>query len=110
MLAVSDVAAAAMIGGAATVAVAVVGGPVMWVLTRLDRRNTEQHGVNASTLTDIRDELRATRSEVTATRCAIDAVSRDMADHLAWHIANVSTPVPVVVTERRHAPAPEVPA
>lgn len=28
------------------VVVAVIGGPLMWLLARFDRRNTEQHGEN----------------------------------------------------------------
>lgn len=28
------------------IAVAVIGGPLMWLLARFDRRNTEQHGEN----------------------------------------------------------------
>jgi cytochrome c-type biogenesis protein CcmH/NrfF len=28
------------------VVVALIGGPMMWLLTRFDRRNTEQHGAN----------------------------------------------------------------
>ncbi len=28
------------------IVVAVIGGPLMWLLARFDRRNTEQHGEN----------------------------------------------------------------
>jgi hypothetical protein len=33
-----------MSAAVAAVAVAVIGGPIMWLLRRLDRRNSEQHG------------------------------------------------------------------
>jgi hypothetical protein len=32
-------------------AVAFIGGPLMWLLARLDRRNTEQHGQSIESLT-----------------------------------------------------------
>jgi len=39
------------------VAVAVIGGPVMWLLHRLDRRNSQQHGQNQQTLDRIETKL-----------------------------------------------------
>ena len=33
-----------MIALITALAVALIGGPVMWLLARLDRRNTKQHG------------------------------------------------------------------
>lgn len=33
-----------MTGLITALAVALIGGPVMWLLARLDRRNTKQHG------------------------------------------------------------------
>lgn len=34
----------------APVLVAVIGGPIMWLLARLDRRNTTQHGQSLAQL------------------------------------------------------------
>lgn len=39
------------------IAVAVIGGPVMWFLHRFDRRNTSQHNHNADALQRIDDKL-----------------------------------------------------
>lgn len=41
------------------VVVAIIGGggPVMFMLSRLDRRNTEQHGQNQQVLTRIEDKV-----------------------------------------------------
>lgn len=41
----------------AAVAVAVIGGPIMWWLARFDRRNTAQHAENGVTLVRIEDKL-----------------------------------------------------
>jgi ABC-type enterochelin transport system substrate-binding protein len=35
------------------VVVALIGGPVMWFLSRFDKRNTEQHGKNMEALSRI---------------------------------------------------------
>ena len=41
----------------AAVAVAVISGPIMWLLHRLDRRNSQQHGHNQQTLDRIETKL-----------------------------------------------------
>lgn len=46
-----------MTGLIAAIAVAVIGGPVMWLLHRYDRRNTQQHGHNQQTLDRIETKL-----------------------------------------------------
>jgi len=33
------------------IGVAIIGGPIMWLLARLDRRNTQQHGQSVDLLT-----------------------------------------------------------
>ena len=40
-----------MTGLITAIVVAVIGGPLMWLLARLDRRNTEQHGQSIAVLT-----------------------------------------------------------
>lgn len=54
------------------IAVALIGGPVMWFLTRFDRRNTDQHAQNQSVLTRIEGK--------------IDKVDDRLNDHITWHI------------------------
>lgn len=53
------------------VLVACIGGPVMWFLTRFDRRNTEQHGENQKVLTRIEGKIERLDTRVN--------------DHIEWH-------------------------
>jgi len=53
-------------------AVALIGGPVMWFLTRFDRRNTDQHAENQKVLTRIESK--------------IEKVDDRLNDHITWHI------------------------
>lgn len=39
------------------VIVALIGGPVMWALYRLDQRNTEQHGQNMAVLNRVEGKM-----------------------------------------------------
>jgi len=39
------------------VLVALIGGPLMWLLSRFDRRNTEQHGANMQVLQRIEQKI-----------------------------------------------------
>lgn len=56
------------------VAVALIGGPVMWFLTRFDRRNTDQHAENQKVLTRIESK--------------IEKVDDRLNDHITWHISD----------------------
>lgn len=51
--------------------VALIGGPVMWFLSRFDRRNTEQHGENQKVLNRIEKKIEHLDGRVT--------------DHITWH-------------------------
>jgi hypothetical protein len=51
--------------------VALIGGPVMWFLTRFDKRNTEQHGQSIKLLTEVRDDMKTVR--------------RRLDKHIDWH-------------------------
>jgi hypothetical protein len=53
-------------------AVALIGGPVMWFLTRFDKRNTDQHAQNQAVLTRIESK--------------IEKVDDRLNDHITWHI------------------------
>jgi hypothetical protein len=53
------------------IAVALIGGPVMWFLHRLDQRNTEQHGQSIKILTEVRDDMKTVR--------------RRLDKHIDWH-------------------------
>ena len=53
------------------IAVALIGGPVMWFLSRFDKRNTEQHGQSIALLTEVRDDMKTVR--------------RRLDKHIDWH-------------------------
>jgi hypothetical protein len=48
-----------------------IGGPVMWFLTRFDRRNTEQHGENQRVLNRIEGK--------------VDRLDGRLDGHIDWH-------------------------
>ena len=54
------------------VAVALIGGPVMWFLHRFDKRNTEQHGANMGVLERIEGK--------------VDRLDQRVDDHIEWHV------------------------
>ena len=54
------------------IAVALIGGPLMWVLKRFDKRNTHQHAQNLSVLERIEGK--------------VDHVSDRLSDHIDWHL------------------------
>ena len=54
------------------IVVALVGGPLMWLLSRLDRRNTEQHGANMKVLERIETK--------------VERVDERLSDHIDWHL------------------------
>ena len=63
------------------IAVAIIGGPMMWLLRRLDRRNTEQHRNNM-------DVAATTLAEVKAARSDIARVEQRVDRHMEWHSDN----------------------
>lgn len=54
------------------VAVALIGGPLMVLVRRFDRRNTEQHGENLNVLKSIEGK--------------IEKLDTRMDDHIEWHM------------------------
>ena len=56
------------------VVVALIGGPVMWFLTRFDQRNTEQHGENQRVLNRIENK--------------VDRLDGRIDSHIDWHTHN----------------------
>jgi len=55
-----------------TVLVAIIGGPIMWLLHRLDKRNTEQHQSNLDKLDVISNK--------------VDDVNNKITHHIEWHL------------------------
>lgn len=60
------------------VAVALIGGPMMWMLHRFDRRNSKQHADNGDILTGIKDAVTENRDDIREVR---DDVRDLKADH-----------------------------
>jgi hypothetical protein len=56
----------------APVLVALIGGPLMWSLHRLDRRNSSQHGESLSVLKNIESK--------------VEKLDGRMDDHIEWHM------------------------
>lgn len=52
--------------------VAVIGGPIMWLLHRLDRNNSEQHRHNLDTLHRIEGKVENVQEQITG--------------HIEWHL------------------------
>lgn len=52
--------------------VALIGGPVMWMLSRFEKRNSEQHGENMKVLVDIDEK--------------VDRIDSRLDDHIHWHL------------------------
>jgi len=53
------------------IAVALIGGPLMWLLRRFDKRNTAQHEGNMSVLTRIEHKM--------------DKLDDRIHHHISWH-------------------------
>jgi hypothetical protein len=54
------------------IVVALIAGPLMWLLNRFDKRNTDQHSHNMRVLNEIKDDVREVRS--------------DLKNHIDWHL------------------------
>lgn len=50
------------------------GGPLMWFLTRFDKRNTDQHAANMSLLKEIKTD--------------IETIDSRLDKHIDWHLDN----------------------
>lgn len=44
--------------------VAVIGGPVMWLLYRLDKRNTEQHGQSIAIIQEVKNDVKDMKGDM----------------------------------------------
>jgi len=63
------------------IVVALIGGPIMWLLRRLERANTSQHDANMQELT------RGARS-VERVDEKMDRLDQRIDAHLEWHVVN----------------------
>jgi len=61
------------------IVVAVIGGPIMWLLRRLERSNSDQHAAN------LRELSRVARS-VERVDEKMDRLDKRIDAHLEWHV------------------------
>jgi len=48
----------------AGIVVAIIGGPVMWLLYRLDKRNTQQHGQSMAIIQEVKSDVKDVKSDM----------------------------------------------
>jgi len=72
--------------GWAAIVVAVVGagGPLMWLINRLDKRNTSQHAQSIEVQQQTLAQVRAARKDIMRLEGRVDR-------HLEWHAEEHST-------------------
>lgn len=66
-----------LVGGGSGAA-ALIAGPVMWMLHRLDVRNTSQHQDNQAVLADIRSDVREAKDDVRDVKADVRDVKADV--------------------------------
>ena len=93
---------AAWITGAAVVFSAMVAGPIMWLLTRLDKRNSAQHAVAELHRAQHGETLARIESKVDGMDQKHDRLSDGFSRHMEYH-AHVDKPGGRRVTD----PSPE---
>lgn len=67
------------------IAVAVIGGPVMWFLNRLDRRNTSQHRASLAVLEETRTLVGNVDSKVDKLEAKVDRLDDRIFNHVEDH-------------------------
>jgi len=67
------------------IAVAVIGGPVMWFLNRLDRRNTSQHQASLTVLEETRTLVGNVDSKVDKLEAKVDNLDDRIFSHVENH-------------------------
>ena len=56
------------------IVVALIGGPLMWLLHKLDRNNTQQHNENLESLHRLEGK--------------VDVIGENLNEHINWHLNN----------------------
>lgn len=71
------------------VLVAFIGGPIMFMMSRFDRRNSAQHGKSMEVLQGIAAdvvEVKADVAELKADQRHLSADQRDLSQRFRWHL------------------------
>ena len=63
---------------ATAIVVAVISGPLMWLLWRFDKRNTAQHGEAVNLIKQVKDDVRDVQRDVNKVDAKLDI-------HIAGH-------------------------
>lgn len=59
------------------IVVALIAGPVMWMLKRFERRNDQQHASNLEILNEIKTEVHENRADVRELRADVRGLKAD---------------------------------
>ena len=80
--------------------VALISGPIMWVLYRLDKRNTEQHGNAVDLIRQVKNDVKEVKDIQVWTNLKIDQQGDVIKQHLEDHKNNGDNPVVLRTAER----------
>jgi hypothetical protein len=69
----------------ASIIVALISGPIMWVLYRLDKRNTQQHGQAVDLIKEVRQDVSNIKLIQSLTNFKIDRQVEVLEKHLEEH-------------------------
>jgi hypothetical protein len=60
------------------IVVAVIGGPVMWLLYRLDKRNTEQHGQSMAVIQEVKNDVKDVKGDMIDVKADVRDLKSDV--------------------------------
>jgi len=76
------------------IVVALIGGPLMFLLRKLDRNNTSQHGQNLQVLNEIKEAIKEIKKDITDVQVDVRVVQSDVKGidkrlerHIDWHMS-----------------------
>lgn len=69
----------------ASIIVALISGPIMWVLYRLDKRNTQQHGQAVDLIKEVRKDVSNIKLIQSLTNFKIDRQAEILEEHIQDH-------------------------
>ena len=69
----------------ASIIVAFISGPIMWLLWRLDKRNTEQHGQAVDLIKELKKDVSAVKLVQSITNFKIEKQSEILEKHIEDH-------------------------
>lgn len=74
------------------IVVAIIGGPLVAVLTRLEKRNTEQHGNSMRVLEATQKLVEQIDGKVDKVDDKVERLDTRLFNHLEWHNDNTDSP------------------